>query len=233
MSDETAEHAEEMAAFFDTRAAGYDAHMRGYVYDETTFARFYETLASPIPRTTEPIQILDLGCGTGLEIEALLRRAPNARITGIDLASEMLALLEKRYAAQMDQITLVADSYLTADLGERTYDFVVSAMTIHHLLHDAKIGLYRRIRAALKPGGKYIEGDAVTTVELEEQFLAEYWEQMALMSDAEPGAYHIDVPFSLTTQEFLLEKAGFQDFQLLWQRDPSDMWNSAVYSVTK
>lgn len=233
MSEERVERPEEMAAFFDTRATGYDAHIRGYVYDETTFARFYETLASPIPQTSAPIRILDLGCGTGLEIEAIFRRTPNARITGIDLAPEMLALLRQRYAPQMDQITLVTDSYLTIDFGEETYDYVISAMTIHHLLHDAKHRLYKKIRAALKPGGKYIEGDAVTTDAWEGQFLAEYREQMALVASAEPGMYHIDVPFSIKTQERLLQEAGFQDFQLLWQRDPSDMWNAAVYTVAK
>lgn len=233
MSEETVERPEKMGAFFDARAAGYDAHIRGYVYDEPSFARFYETLASPIPQTPAQIRILDLGCGTGLEIYAIFRRAPNARITGIDLASEMLALLEKRYVARMDQIRLIADSYLTADLGEHTYDFVISAMTVHHLLHDAKTELYRRIRAALAPGGRYVEGDTVTTAESETEFLAEYRKQMALVANDGAGTYHIDVPFSLETQERLLREAGFQDFQLLWERDPSDMWNAAVYTVTK
>lgn len=232
MSEGTTERPEEMGAFFDARAAGYDAHIRGYVYDETTFARFYSTLALPIPQTKAPICILDLGCGTGLEIEYILRRAPNARITAIDLAAGMLALLEERYATRMDQITLIADSYLIRDLGKGTYDFVVSAMTIHHLLHNTKTELYRRIRIALKPGGKYIEGDSVTTDEWEEQFLAQYQEQLALVPNPGPGMYHIDVPFSLKTQEHLLREAGFREFQLLWQRDPSEMWNSAVYTAT-
>ena len=55
-----------MAAFFDTRAAGYDDHMRDNVFPDATFAQFYQALSSPIGRTDEPLHILDLGCGCGL-----------------------------------------------------------------------------------------------------------------------------------------------------------------------
>ncbi len=89
-----------------------------------------------------------------------------------------------------------------------------------------------KIRAALKPGGKYIEGDSVIPAEMESQFVAEYHEQIAAMPPAEDGHYHIDVPFSIETQRSLLLQAGFQDFELIWQRDSTAVWNAAVYVVT-
>ena len=86
MSVEDMEKPENMAAFFDARAAGYDDHMRDNIFEsDTTFTQFYQALSSPIERTDEPLNILDLGCGTGLEIEALFQRVPNALITGVDL----------------------------------------------------------------------------------------------------------------------------------------------------
>lgn len=231
MSDDM-ERPEVMADFFDARAAGYDSHMRGYIFTETTFTQFYQAVAVPIAETDQPVRILDLGCGTGLEIETIFRRAPNALLTGVDVSSNMLELLRKRYSAHMGQITLVADSYLTLPFGTHAYDYVVSAMTAHHLLHDAKRALYRKIHAALKPGGKYIEGDSVTPAEMESQFLAEYDEQIAQMPQTTDGHYHIDVPFSLDTQRILLLEAGFKDFELIWQKDSTDMWNAAVYVVS-
>ncbi|MCB0110399.1 MAG: methyltransferase domain-containing protein [Caldilineaceae bacterium] len=233
MTTEPTPAPEPMAAFFDRRAAGYDAHMCSNVFTDATFVKFYRAIASPIPETVQPLQILDLGCGTGLEIEFLLQRAPHAQITAVDLSEGMLALLAERYHAQMPQITLVADSYLTMDLGAQRYDYILSAMTIHHLLHEPKRRLYAQIYAALKPGGRYIEGDTVTTAVHEADFLAEYAEEVAQVPSAEDGAYHIDVPFAIETQRELLSSVGFKEFTLLWQLDSSAEWNHAVYVVTK
>lgn len=232
MSDENFDHPEMMADFFDLRAEEYDEHMRGYVFTADQFTAFYEAVAIPIPITEEPLTILDLGCGTGLEIEFILRRAPKARITGVDLSTQMLARLQQRYSDHMHQITLVADSYLTIPFDEHGYDFVVSAMTIHHLRHDAKRSLYKKIRAALKPDGRYIEGDPVTRPDAEGDFLAAYVEQMSALPAGGDGDYHVDLPFSLETQKRLLLEAGFHNFKLLWQKDSADLWNAAVYAVT-
>jgi tRNA (cmo5U34)-methyltransferase len=232
MSVEDTEKTEEMAAFFDARAAGYDDHMRGYIFSGAAFTQFYQALSSPIEETDAPLNILDLGVGTGLEIEALLQRVPNALLTGVDVSENMLQLLQERYAAHMSQITLVADSYLTMPFGEQAYDHIISAMSVHHLVHAAKCELYTRIHRALKPGGKYIEGDSVIPAEMENQFLAEYHESVTGMPPADDGYYHIDVPFSIESQRSLLLEAGFRDFELIWQRDGTAVWNAAVYVVT-
>jgi tRNA (cmo5U34)-methyltransferase len=233
MSVEDIEIPENMAEFFDVRAAGYDDHMRGFVFTETTFTQFYQAVSSAIEKTDEPLNILDLGCGTGLELEALFKRVPNACITGVDVSKNMLELLEKEYAFHTDQITLVENSYLTMLFGTNTYGHIISAMSMHHLLRDTKRNIYKKIHSALKPGGKYIEGDSVTTKDMEPQFLEELHEGLKLVPQAEDGHYHIDIPFSIDTQKTLLLEAGFKDFELLWQMDSSAVWNMAVYAVTK
>lgn len=233
MSAEDIEIPENMAGFFDARADGYDEYMRGFIFSDMTFAQFYGGLCTPIDATDKPLHILDLGCGTGLEIEMLLERVPNARIMGVDLSHNMLELLQNRYTSHMDQIRLVEDSFLTVPFGVQIYDYIISAMAIHHLLHDTKRTLYQKIHAALKPGGKYIEGDSVTRTDMENQFLIEFYEGLKLVPQEQEGFYHIDIPFSIDTQRTLLLKAGFRDFELLWQMDSSAVWNMAVYAVTK
>jgi tRNA (cmo5U34)-methyltransferase len=226
------ETVEEMAAFFDARAAGYDEYIKGTIFAGTAFAQFYQAISSPIERSDEPLDILDLGCGTGLELEALFQRVPNASVTGIDLAESMLELLQQRYTAHASQITLVADSYLTMPFETQAYDHIISAMANHHVLHDTKRELYAKIHAALRPGGKYVEGDSVIPTEKEPQFLDEYYAEAATVPPASDGHYHIDIPFSIATQKALLLEAGFKDFQLVWQKDSAAVWNIAVYAVT-
>ena len=155
MSTEEMELPEEMGAFFDLRAAGYDDYLRDEVFTSTTFCEFYKAVSAPIESTDTPLNILDLGCGTGLELEALLERAPNALITGVDLSQNMLELLRARYSDRASQITLVAGSYLTIPLEPQAYDHIISVMANHHLLRGPKRDLYGKIRSALKPGGTY------------------------------------------------------------------------------
>ena len=82
---------EEMADFFNLRAGGYDDHMKGAIAKD--FNDFYKTISFSIPDTNDIIDILDLGCGTGLEIEGIFKKAPNAVLTCVDLSSEMLSEL--------------------------------------------------------------------------------------------------------------------------------------------
>ena len=232
MCKEREEKPESMAGFFDLRAAGYDDHMRGYVFSETAYTQFYQAVSAPIEKTNQPLHILDLGCGTGLELEALFERVPNALLTGIDLSENMLALLRKRYRAHINQITLTVGSYLTMPFGTQTYDYILSAMSLHHLLRNTKRKLYRKIHTALKPGGKYIEGGSVIPVEMEGQFVDEYQQQVCGLPREEDGYYHIDIPFSIVTQRTLLLEVGFKNFEVVWQKDSTEVRNAAVYVVS-
>ena len=84
---------EEMAAFFERRIDGYDAHM---LRDIEGAAAFYPFTASLLPGFPGAA-VLDLGCGTGLELDAYFRRNPTARVTGLDLSEAMLDALRAKH----------------------------------------------------------------------------------------------------------------------------------------
>ena len=146
---------EAMGDFFDKMSETYDSHMEKNV---DAFKQFYSVVAA-IPETQTELRILDIGCGTGLELTAVFKKAPNAIITAVDISGDMLDKLRVKYATYLNQITLIQESYMSYSFGEETYDYVMSVMTAHHLLPESKRNLYRRIKKALKPGGIYIEGD--------------------------------------------------------------------------
>jgi tRNA (cmo5U34)-methyltransferase len=207
---------EEMASFFDARADGYEEHMgRVEVRDGDKNDRYYLTLASPISRTNAPVRILDLGAGTGFELSYIFRNAPNARITCIDMSVKMLELLQHKYQRYMNQLEIVLDSYTTRPFAQNHYDYAVSATTIHHLLEDAKLALYRKIRHALKDGSCYIEADYVVDEETERKHMQTYHEKIQMIANTQRGdpnrQYHIDVPFTVPHQEQLLGEAGFSE----------------------
>ena len=73
---------EKMSDFFESRLDGYDEHMKR---DIAGSSEFYAYTASLLPVAAEA-QVLDLGCGTGLELEYYFPKNPTAKVTGIDLA---------------------------------------------------------------------------------------------------------------------------------------------------
>ncbi|MEA3377329.1 MAG: class I SAM-dependent methyltransferase [Chloroflexota bacterium] len=188
------------------------------------FHRFYESIARPISETDAAVQILDIGCGTGLELEAIFKKAPNALVTALDLSPGMLRELRKRYEVRLDQLTVIRESYLEVPLGEGDYDYAVGVMTLHHLLPARKKALYRRIRRALNRGGLYIEGDWVVSLEEERRYLSEYRERCGHLETSDEGGYHIDVPLSLETEKHLLLKAGFSSVDVIWQANGNGVY---------
>jgi tRNA (cmo5U34)-methyltransferase len=214
MSTNNTIKAEEMSSFFNLRAEGYDNHMEETVSE---FDTFYNRVSEPMTETMEPLKIIDLGCGTGLELTGIFKRIPNAAVTGLDMSENMLSLLRDKHRNHMVQLKLIKGSYLTFEYPENFYDYAVSVMTMHHWTYDVKLNLYSNIRSALKAGGMYIEGDYMVELEKEQWLLAEYEKQMALVDTKNSNLYHIDIPFSIDTQKELLYKAGFRKVNVLWQ----------------
>jgi tRNA (cmo5U34)-methyltransferase len=211
---------EDIRDFFEKRVDGYDEHMAETVED---FKAFYARLADPIEKTDEEIAILDLGAGTGIELEYIFAKAPRARITAVDLSPRMLSRLLEKYKRHELQIQAVEASYLTMELEPRSYDYAVSVMSLHHLLPDEKTALYARIRGALTPAGSYIEGDYIVSEEEEGRLVEEY---RALKEDfalSEDGLFHIDIPSSEKTQMTALREAGFKDIRALFRTYRSDI----------
>ena len=92
---------EKMGEFFDSRLDGYDEHQLNCI---NSAKEFYPFTACCLPQKACSC-ILDLGCGTGLELEYYLKSVPSANITGIDLAPGVLENLRKKFPEK--NITLI------------------------------------------------------------------------------------------------------------------------------
>lgn len=204
---------EKMNEFFTARVDGYDKHMLNEV-DGCREA--YGEMSRLVPENTK--NLLDLGCGTGLELEAIFKRFPDISVTGIDLTKAMLDKLEEKYRGK--NITLIQGDYFRTDLGQNRFDTAISFQTMHHFSHEMKIGLYRKICDSLKSGGVYIECDYMVETQAEE----EYWyaENVRIRREQnipENEFYHYDTPCTIENQIKMFKAAGFLNAEKVYRME--------------
>ena len=195
---------EKMDDFFAARLNGYDEHMLSEIEGAT---EFYPYTASLLP-LGEGASVLDLGCGTGLELEYFFSLNPAARVTGIDLSRDMLNALRLKFPRQ--NLDLIHASYFDVPFGTKCFDAAVSVESLHHFTAEQKLGLYRKLLAALKDDGKFVLTDYFAESEaLEKEYfqnLAELKKEQGLTDDA---FYHYDTPLTVEHETEILHAAGF------------------------
>ena len=200
---------EKMGAFFEARLDGYDAHMMTNIQSAE---EFYPFTAQCLPR--EPgAKILDLGCGTGLELGEYFALNSTANITGIDLAAGMLRALEEKFPDR--DLNLIFGSYFDVPFGEG-FDGAVSVESLHHFTKEEKIPLYRKLRDALKDGGAFILTDYFSLSDEEEKHhRAELLRLKAEQGITDDAFYHYDTPLTVHHESEALMEAGFKTVEVL------------------
>ncbi|MHC1695415.1 MAG: class I SAM-dependent methyltransferase [Eubacteriales bacterium] len=192
-----------MDEFFASRADIYDEHMLNNV---TGCREAYKEMARLIPDSCA--NLLDLGCGTGLELDEIFKVKPHLKVTGIDLTQAMLDKLSVKHGDK--NLKLICGSYFDIPLGNGEFDCAISFQTLHHFTKHKKAGLYKKLYESLKQGGLYIECDyMVIRQEDEELFFSEYSRLRAEQNIPEDEFYHYDTPCTLDNQIKLLRDAGF------------------------
>ncbi len=201
---------EKMGEFFETRLTGYEEHQLTCI---DSAREFYPFTARCLPQTADS-RILDLGCGTGLELGYYFETVPTARVTGIDLAPGMLEVLRKKFPEK--SLTLIAGSYFDVPLDERVFDAAVSVESLHHFTKEEKIPLYAKVRRAIQPGGFMILTDYFAASDEEER--ARRAECLRLKKEQgirDDSLYHYDTPLTVEHEREALLSAGFSSVTVL------------------
>ena len=142
------DHKRKSQAAFDRQAARYDAEMYG---------RHARRLHGEVMTAVEGFEfaaVLDVGCGTGATLEAIVGAHPEVRAWGIDLSPEMIAVARRRMgkAARLE----VADAE-HLPLPDAAVDLVVCVDSLHHYPQpDAGLAEMHRVT---RPGGGRVIGE--------------------------------------------------------------------------
>ena len=211
---------EKMDDFFAARVEGYDDHMRTNIEGSS---QFYAYTASLLPQEPDS-RVLDLGCGTGLELEEYFAMNPSAKVTGIDLSTDMLNALKAKFPGK--HLTLIHASYFEEPLGTQMYDAAVSVESLHHFSSEMKLSLYEKLYTALKDSGVFVLTDYFAeSEELEKEYfqnLAKLKREQGLSDDS---FYHYDTPLLVDHEIDILRRAGFSDVRIMKQ------WSESTYTV--
>ena len=103
-------------------------------------------------RNLAPKRILDVACGTGDMALELRRRAPAARIVGLDFTHEMLAIAMGKTPRGRAAVRWVEGDGLRLPFEDASFDLVTIAFGLRNM-EDLDAGL-REMRRVLRPGGR-------------------------------------------------------------------------------
>ena len=201
---------EKMDAFFEARLVGYEEHMLKNIDSAEVF---YPFTAEQLPAFPEAA-VLDLGCGTGLELRWYYEKNPTAQITGIDLSAGMLDALRETYGEKEPK--LICGSYFDVPFGENCFDAAVSVESLHHFTQVQKVPLYAKLYRSLMPGGYFVLTDYFALSEEEERLHRQTLETLKKEQGLrEEDFYHYDTPLTVAHEMQALKTAGFQTVEIL------------------
>ncbi|MBW5448861.1 malonyl-ACP O-methyltransferase BioC [Cohnella sp. CFH 77786] len=117
-----------------------------------------EWLIETVGGGPDRLDVLEIGCGTGLFTELLAQRCPRSTITAIDIAPAMLAAAEERLAACQSVRSRIPVRFVQADIEiwagaapPASFDFIVSNACFQWLARPGDT--LRSLTRLLRPGG--------------------------------------------------------------------------------
>lgn len=203
---------EKMTDFFAARVNGYDEHMLSEVEG---CKEGYLKVAELVPDSAKTL--LDLGCGTGLELDYIFEKSPDLCVMAIDLTEAMLDALQKKHNDK--NIEIICGDYFKTDFGKSKFDAAVSVESLHHFDKEIKTKLYKRVCDSLCDNGVYIECDYMVESQAEEDlYFAENARIRHELGIGENEYYHYDTPCTVENQIKMLLAVGFKTAEQVFRQ---------------
>ncbi|MFT7616278.1 MAG: tRNA (cmo5U34)-methyltransferase [Candidatus Woesearchaeota archaeon] len=112
-------------------------------------------------KNSKSLQVLEIGCGTGLTTAQILAADQRLEIDSIDNEPVMLKQAKDDLASKNNRVTLIQQDALTylKSAQPQTYDVIASAFTLHNFHHSYRTKVLQQIYRVLKPDGLFVNAD--------------------------------------------------------------------------
>lgn len=175
-------------------------------------------LAESVPPTGE---VLVLGAGGGLELEAFAQAQPGWGFVGVDPSLPMLELARETLGANTSRVVLVEG--LIEDAPMREFDGATCLLTLHFLGPDTRLQTLRGLFQRLRPGGVLVVAHHSYTPEARMRWLrrsAAFASMDGILDERDEASIAVmaeKLPaISEADEVALLVAAGFTDVELFY-----------------
>ena len=137
---------EALSEAYDQSARAYD-QMAGGIYLRALWALLPYANVAPLPA------ILDVGCGTGINLMEMARvLGPCRKLVGVDLSPGMLDVARRKAASASIPATFVVGDAEALELPDSSFDLVVCNSAYHWVPDRARA--IKEMSRVLRPGGQ-------------------------------------------------------------------------------
>lgn len=98
--------------------------------------------------------VLDLGCGTGTLMLMVHQRCPTARVCGVDIDPEILAIARRKIAGAGAALEVFPGSATAPPFPPTSFDRILTTLMLHHLSTVQKQATLAASLQLLRPGGE-------------------------------------------------------------------------------
>lgn len=167
------------------------------------YVSFQKKLSKEIknfPQCNGYINILEIGCGSGITTGIVLSAKKDIRITSIDINPKMIDVCKRslKNNGNLNLIESDALKYVNSQ-NDNSFDIVVSGFTIHNFKKIYRRKLYQQLHRILKNNGLFLNADKYVSDNLDKQIKA--------------------LKYRIGTYADTLIREGQYDFLSYWIRD--------------
>lgn len=220
-----------MAKVFNSAAKKYDMQRNELIPQMTVF---YRTAVELTKINNANGKILDLGAGTGLLTEWVMKKYPKADYMLVDIADGMLDIARERFNG-FDNVRFKVEDYRNGISGGK-YQAIISSMSIHHLDYNEKRQLYKKIYDSLSDDGVFVNADQVKgeddeSEEIVKRYQLNYIENCSLSREEKDKTYDrikLDKMDKTSDQINMLREVGFTSVDIYYK-----LYNYIVFRAKK
>lgn len=144
MNSSTQNYERNLQQYYQWHAPFYDATRWSFLFGR-------QSLINNLPALPSSPRILEIGCGTGVNLERLKATYRDARITGLDISAEMLKCATRRLG-DAAHITLKNQKYGLSNEFHAPFDLVLLSYSLTMMGNEMEL-VIRRVSHDLAPNG--------------------------------------------------------------------------------